>query len=109
MSFSLARSNTPSSDYTSPRSDRALAAVDDTRVIEVYLLKDTADPVLVLVPVARVETYSVLPLRKVPWLCGLIWCRSFGVLSKMIYTPGGASILGAILGFRRWYFCWIRS
>lgn len=60
-SFSPARSNTPYSDYTSPRSDRGPAAVDDARVIEVYILKNAADPVLVLVPVARVETYSVFP------------------------------------------------
>lgn len=63
-SFSPARSNTPYSDYTSPRSDRGLAAID-ARVIEVYILKNTSDPVLVLVPVARVETYSVFP----PPLC----------------------------------------
>lgn len=60
-SFSPARSNTPYSDYTGPRSDCGLAAVDDARIIEVYILKNTADPVLVLVPVARVETYSVFP------------------------------------------------
>lgn len=60
-SFSPARSNTPYSDYTSPRSNRGPTAVEDTRVIEVYILKNTVDPVLVLVPVARVETYSVLP------------------------------------------------
>lgn len=94
-SYSPARSNTPYSDYTSPRSPRGPTAVEDARIIEVYILKNTVDPVLVLVPVARVETYSVFPppLSLSSSLCG--WAKRnvpqafWGVIKNDLY-PGSA-------------------
>ncbi|KAH0608727.1 uncharacterized protein H6S33_001861 [Morchella sextelata] len=55
MASSPTGSATPFSDYTSSRSNRGLGDID---VLDVYILKHGADPVLVLLPVSRIGTYA---------------------------------------------------
>lgn len=56
MTSSPTGSATPFSDYTSSRSNRGIGDID---VLDVYILKHSADPVLVLLPISRIGTYAV--------------------------------------------------
>lgn len=60
MTSSPTGSATPFSDYTSSRGGRGVGDID---VLDVYILKHSADPVLVLLPISRIGTYAVRTLQ----------------------------------------------